>query len=453
MNKTIAIVGGGASGALVATRLLQAAAPLCIIVVEPGERLARGVAYGTTCPRHLLNVRAAAMSAYPESPGHFADWLRDNIDPALAPACFAPRYIYGDYLEAQLRQAQRTAGAGARFEHVRSPVVQASCRADTAILDLQGGARIVAHRVVLALGNPAPSNPLSRQDCPTPLSPWSFDERYGLGEKTPVLLIGSGLTAIDVILALDESGHRGPIHVVSRHGQWPLIHGASPALRSFMGTQDLPASVADIVTVLRREARGIVDDGGSWRSVIDGLRPYTNTIWARLNIVQRRRYLRHLRPYWDIHRHRMAPEVAQALARMCCEGRVILHGARITSAVASRDGDLQVALRTRGSGETQTLRVRKIINCTGPESDYRKIDQTLVRHLFDQGIIAQDPLSLGLLTSDSGALIGSDGTPSRVFFTIGPPRKGTLFETTAMPEIRVQAAALAKVLVNGDDPL
>ncbi|MGO9058323.1 MAG: FAD/NAD(P)-binding protein [Candidatus Binataceae bacterium] len=190
MNKTIAIVGGGASGALVATRLLQAGAPLRIVLIEPGERLARGVAYGTSCRRHLLNVRAAAMSAYPEAPGHFADWLRDNIDPALTPACFAPRHVYGDYLEAQLRQAQRAAPAGAHFEHEHSRVLQASSGADAAILELHGGKRIVAHRVVLALGNPPPSNPLSNLDCPAPLSPWFFNERYGLGEETPVLLIG-----------------------------------------------------------------------------------------------------------------------------------------------------------------------------------------------------------------------------------------------------------------------
>ena len=220
-----------------------------------------------------------------------------------------------------------------------------------------------------------------------------------------------------------------------------------------MDAEDLPASVAEMVTVLRREARAVVDDGGSWRSIIDGLRPYTNAIWARMDIGEKRRYLRHLRPYWDIHRHRMAPEVAHMLARLCCEGRVILHGAIITSVAAARDGGLKAVIRARRSGETQTLRVGQIINCTGPECDYRKIDQTLVRHLFDQGIAAQDPLRLGLLTSDSGALIGRDGKPSRVFFTIGPPRKGALFETTAMPEIRVQAAALARFLLDGGDPL
>lgn len=445
-RKTIAIVGGGASGALVATRLLRAGAGLRIVIVEPDQRLARGVAYGTSSPRHLLNVRAAGMSAYPEAPGHFADWLRDNVDAALTPDCFAPRHVYGDYLEAQLREAQRAAPPDVSLEHVRSRVVGASRGSDGAVLELQNGARFKAHRVVVALGNPPPSNPLSWLDCPAPLSPWTLDLRYGLGEEIPVLLVGSGLTAVDVILSLDESGHRGPIHVVSRHGHWPLIHGASPPLRSFMGAEELPDSVAEIAQVLRLEARAIVDDGGSWRSVIDGLRPYTNAVWARLDIAEKRRYLRHLRPYWDIHRHRMAPGIARTLAALCCQDRVVLHAARITGA-QTKDGALEVAIRERGSGETRTLSVGQVINCTGPEADYRKIDQPLMRSLFEQEIAVQDPLHLGLLTSDIGALIGGDGKPSRIFFTLGPPRKGTLFETTAMPEIRVQAATLAGRLI------
>ena len=215
-----------------------------------------------------------------------------------------------------------------------------------------------------------------------------------------------------------------------------------------MGADDLPRSVRGLTKLLRREARSIVDDGGSWRSAIDGLRPYTNDFWTGLSIDERRRFLRHLRPYWDIHRHRMAPEVAQRLARMCCEGRVVLHAGRVVSVIQRPDDALAVGMRPRGSVETQTLAVEQIINCTGPDADYRRIDQPLVHQLFDLGLARQDELGLGLLTSEDGALIGRDGTASRVFFTLGPPRKGTLFETTAMPEIRVQAAALGRLLRN-----
>ncbi len=446
---TVAIVGGGASGALVAIRLLkEAIAPLHVVVIEPSERLGKGVAYGTSCSSHLLNVRAGAMSAYPEAPFHFADWLRGNVGPTWTPQSFAQRRVYGEYIEQQLRQARSGAAPRVHFEHVRSRVLGVSRGAGGAVLELHDGTRIAAQKVVLALGNPPPSNPLPGNQSLVPLSPWSSYKTYGLRPNAAVLLIGSGLTAIDVALALDDGGHRGPVHVISRHGHWPLIHGPAPILRSFMGADDLPRSVRGLTKLLRREARSIVDDGGSWRSAIDGLRPYTNDFWTGLSIDERRRFLRHLRPYWDIHRHRMAPEVAQRLARMCCEGRVVLHAGRVVSVIQRPDDALAVGMRPRGSVETETLAVEQIINCTGPDADYRRIDQPLVHQLFDLGLARQDELGLGLLTSENGALIGRDGTASRVFFTLGPPRKGTLFETTAMPEIRVQAAALGRLLRN-----
>jgi uncharacterized NAD(P)/FAD-binding protein YdhS len=447
-TQRIAIVGGGASGTLVAIGLLkQARAPLHLIIIEPSERLGTGIAYGTSCGSHLLNVRAGGMSAYPEAPSHFVEWLRKNVDQDLTAQSFGRRTVYAQYIQHQLRLAQTGAAPGVRFEHVRGRVTGVSFGPDSAVLELNDGARVAAQKVVLALGNPAPSNPLTDPGSPVPLSPWTPGGAYGIRDHAAVLLIGSGLTAVDVILALDDSGHRGPIHVVSRHGHWPLIHGPAAVLRSFMGVDDLPDSVRGLTAVLRREAHGITDDGGSWRSVIDGLRPHTNALWRRLDIGEKRRAFRHLRPYWDIHRHRMAPEIAQRLARMCCEDRVFLHAGRIGSALKQPDGSVAVSIRPRRNGETQTFAVEQIINCTGPDTDYRKIDQPLVHRLFDLGLVRQDELRLGLLTSDDGALIGRDGTASRVFYTLGPPRKGTLWETIAIPEIRVQAAALASLLL------
>lgn len=454
MNKrarTIAIVGGGASGTLVATLLLRSAAsaPIDVIVIEPSERLGRGVAYGTSCWSHLLNVRAAGMSAFVTAPAHFADWLRENVDAALTPQAFAPRLIYGRYLEEQLQQARRSAPSQIRFEHVRARVYGVSGRADAAVLELHDGRRIEADDVVLALGNPPPSNPLPDHCAALVLSPWSSESINAVGKTDPVLLVGSGLTAVDVALALDDAGHRGAIQVVSRHGHWPLIHGRAIVVRNFMGVYDLPDSVRALTAALRLGARSVVDDGGSWRGVIDELRPYTNEFWKRLSLAEKRRFLRHLAPYWDIHRHRMAPEVAVRLATMCCEGRVLLRAGRIVDALDAPEGGLLVDIRPRGTDEVLRLAVRHVINCTGPQTDYRKLDQPLVRDLFDQGIARQDALKLGLMTSSDGALIGRDETASHVFFTLGPPRKGTLWETIAIPEIRVQAAALADRLLDG----
>jgi len=449
--RTIAIVGGGASGTLVATLLLRSAAsgPVDVIVIEPSERLGRGIAYGTSCRSHLLNVRAGAMSAFVAAPSHFTDWLRKNVDPALTAQAFAPRLIYGRYIEEQLQEARRQAPPQLRFEHVRARVLGVNGRADGTVLELHDGRRIEADNVVLALGNPPPSNPLPEDCASLALSPWSAESIDVVGKTDPVLLIGSGLTAVDVALALDDAGHCGPIQVVSRHGRWPLIHGPAVAVRNFMGVDDLPDSVRGLTAALRSGARSVLDDGGPWRGVIDELRPYTNEFWTRLNPGEKGRFLRHLGPFWDIHRHRMAPEVAARLASMCSQGRVLLRAGRIVNALDAPEGGLLVEIRPRGTDELLRLAVRHVINCTGPQTDYRKPDQPLVREMFDQGIARQDALGLGLMTSSDGALFGRDGTPSRVFFTLGPPRKGTLWETTAMPEIRMQAAALANRFVEG----
>ena len=241
--------------------------------------------------------------------------------------------------------------------------------------------------------------------------------------------------------------------MVSRHGLWPLIHPEYGApLRSFTNVDDLTRSVRRLTAALRFDAASVTDDGGSWCSIVDGLRACTSEIWKRLDSAERRRFLSHLQPYWDIHRHRMAPEVARRFAAMCCEGRVVLHAGRIVETAQAPNGLMRVIVKARGRRETLMLEVARIINCTGPQTDYRAIAQPLIHDLFAQGVAAQDELKLGLLTGPDGALLGEDGLASRTFFTLGPPRKGTLWETTAMPEIRLQASVLARRLLgDGDD--
>jgi uncharacterized NAD(P)/FAD-binding protein YdhS len=444
--RSVAIVGGGASGTLVGIRLLQGArSPLDIAIIEPAERLGRGVAYGTSSRSHLLNVPARAMSLYPEAPSHFVDWLRENVQAGIAPESFVERRIYADYIEHELQRARHDAAPRVHLRHVRGWVESARRNEAGARLDLRGGGHIDAHRVVLALGNPPPSNPLG--GAAAALDPWRTDLNQGVEKDAAVLLIGSGLTAIDAILALEDSGHRGPIHVVSRHGNWPEMHAPATPVPPLAGAAELPHSARGLAAAIRDKARASIDEGGSWRAAVDALRPHTSEIWKRLDVVEKRRFLRHLQPYWDIHRHRMAPQVAQRLAAMRNDGRVILHRGRIAKADEQPGGAVRVSIRPRGHGATFALEVRRVINCTGPQTDYGKIDQPLVRDLFAQGIAARDELNLGLLTAEDGALIGEGGAVSPTFFTLGPPRKGDLWESTAMPEIRVQAAALARRLL------
>jgi uncharacterized NAD(P)/FAD-binding protein YdhS len=182
-----------------------------------------------------------------------------------------------------------------------------------------------------------------------------------------------------------------------------------------------------------------------WRGVIDALRPVTQEIWKTLDYAERRRFLRHARSYWEAHRHRIAPQAGAVISKMISSGQLQLHAGRIIR-YAETDAAAEVTLRRRADGISQQLVVDRVINCTGPASDYRKVNDPLISSLFIQGLSRPDPVFLGLNVNSDGALLDADGIPSKSLFAIGPARRGFAFETTAVPEIRVQAAQLARFL-------
>jgi uncharacterized NAD(P)/FAD-binding protein YdhS len=260
-----------------------------------------------------------------------------------------------------------------------------------------------------------------------------------------VLLIGSGLTMVDVSLSLRETGHRGPILAVSRHGRLSQFHqpySPHPLV-------DLPAAFNSPVGSLRwirAEVEAVQCAGGDWRAVIDSLRPHTANIWCGWTLAQRATFLRHARNLWDIHRHRMAPEIADQLASLVTQGTLNIHAGRIIS--AERDGRMaKISLRSATTGESYSLRAARVINCTGPDRDYAKAQSPLVVRMRAQGWLNPDPLRLGIETDTDGRLTSSDGSPVPGLFSLGPPRMPALWESIAIPEIRVQAAGLAKLLI------
>jgi uncharacterized NAD(P)/FAD-binding protein YdhS len=197
---------------------------------------------------------------------------------------------------------------------------------------------------------------------------------------------------------------------------------------------------------LRLVRSRIESEGADWRAVIDSLRPHSQELWCDLSVAEQRRFLRHLRHYWDLHRHRVAPLVDEALDGLLRSGRLLRHVGWLQACTESADG-ITVTYRPRGRSVAETIQVDAVVNCSGSESDYRKLDSPLVRSLLGQGLARPDPLHLGLDVAANGALVGTDGIPSQQLFTLGPPKKGMLWETTAVPELRGQAAELAEVLL------
>ena len=415
----VAIIGAGASGTLTAVQFARFAAEGARgALIDAGARAARGLAYGTPYGAHLLNVPAARMSALPDDPEHFLRWLRAR-DASAEAGTFAPRAMYGDYL-ASLLAADET---HSRVTRVGGTAIGLT-RGDTWTVHLHDGRTIHARSVVLALGNLPPADPLQLDDPPAEYvrDPWAPGAAIGLAHDAPVLLIGSGLTAIDVAVALRHEGHRGRIIMLSRHGRLPQAH--APAASRPLASVPFASPLGAL-----RWLRAQIAAGEEWRAVVDSLRPHTVAIWQRWSLAQRGAFLRHLKNLWDVHRHRAAPEVLAQLDAEVLRGRI--HSMRAGVVVETSAGTLEVA---------------RVINCTGPACDYARLDLPLVVQMRRAGWLVPDPLRLGIETADDGRLLGANGQPVDDLYTLGPLRRPALWESTAIPEIRQQAMELAQRL-------
>jgi len=445
---TVAIVGGGFTGTTLAAQLLRASGgSVSVVLIERGARFGRGVAYSTECTEHLLNVRARNMSAYPDDPEHFLKWARLNHAPGASPDDYLPRPLYGQYVASVLQQEiERYPG---QVEHVQDEAVSIVRIGETAEISLRGGRTLFADKVVIALGNFPPGDP--RLPGRTPHSqryvsnPWKSSELGNVAQHESVLLVGSGLTSVDVAITLRERGFRGTIHVLSRRGLLPQTHKATAPWPPFWDDQS-PRTVRGLLRLIRTQVEAAKKAGSGWRAVIDSLRPFTQEIWRSLSLRERRRFLCHVRPYWDAHRHRIAPAIGARIASQIQVGQIEIHAGRIKAYAEDLDG-VDVTYRDRQSGQLERLRVDRVMNCTGPESDCRKVDDRLLTDLMRQKLARPDPLFLGLDVSSNGALIDANGAASKLLYAIGPVRKGSLWETIAVPELRVQVSGLSRLLL------
>jgi uncharacterized NAD(P)/FAD-binding protein YdhS len=445
----VAIIGGGCSGLLVAAQLFRNGCRAAVSVIEPREKLGTGLAYSTPFDDHLLNVPAGKMSALPGEPGHFLEWLRNRNWPGAAGDAFISRKAYGLYLNDVLAKALEVAPRES-FSHIRDEVTHIATSGQTAVLHLNDGSILQADQVVLAIGNPASSAasviPRGHNvvEDHLNLSPWLEDALTIRFPGERILLIGSGLTAIDSVLALQSQQAGSSVYMLSRRGIMPQVHnlrfaaGAPPALRN-----------RGQLSGLFREVRTLIHDARQaelcWRTIVDSLRPLSNDLWRELSAADRKRFLRHLKTYWEPHRHRMAPEIRARLNEYLAAGKVKIIAGRLKE-IHSR-GPIAEALIRRRSAEEFTLEIDRVISCTGIHEDYTKSPRPLVRSMMQNGLARPNELGIGFDADEHGALLDASRQPSDIFFTLGPPRRGDLFETTAVPEIRSQAESLARHLL------
>jgi uncharacterized NAD(P)/FAD-binding protein YdhS len=457
----IAIIGGGVSGSLLAIQLLRSSqSPLQVLVLERTGELGRGVAYGTRCVEHVLNVPAIRMGAFPEAPGHFYQWLaaragQPGFPARVAPEDFVPRHLFGEYVQSLLDEARANAPAGVTFEVLPREAIDIEEEPERLRVHCGDGSTVEADRVVLAVGNlpgeyPIPK-PLPVYQTPRYVHiPWRPDVLEGIGPDDAVLLVGQGLTATDLMVQLAHRRHRGTIHAVSRYGIRPQIHQPSGAPWQLPDVRSVPPTIRAWTRYVREAIASASHHDIGWREVIDGVRPHAQAIWRSFSWEERARFLRHVRPFWDAHRHRIAPQTAAMVEQLAADGRLQFHAGRL-QVIEANDHGVQVLLRRRGSIQHVALQVAKVINCTSARTDYTKYQHPLFIHLLARGLIDHDPLALGInAVPTTGEVIRYRGEPLGRIFTLGAPLKGVLWESTAVREIREQAVALAETLLASD---
>ena len=321
---------------------------------------------------------------------------------------------------------------------------------DGLLLGLADGRRLPVDHAVLAIGNYPPSDPpVADGSVFTSIryarDPWAGDA-LELDRREDVLLVGTGLTMCDVALALRDADQQGRIVAISRRGLLPQPHRLSakppPHLDRPATIDEWPSTAVGLLRGLRREVGERTGEEVDWREVVTSIRADTPALWQRLDAEERRRFLRHARPYWETHRHRSSPETAHAIEELVETGRLELVAGRLES-LAEDDGRVVATIRRRGASSSETFRVGKVINCTGPDTDLTRVRDPLVASLRRAGLIRPDELGLGLDTDDDGRLVAADGSTSGRLTLVGPLRKGRLWEHTAVPELRLEAKRVA----------
>lgn len=438
----ILIVGGGASAVLLAVHLLRENAGGChVTIVERRPTLGAGIAYATNNPNHLLNVRASNMSAFPDDPDHFARWLRalgtSEATQVYDLDSFAPRHLYRDYLAGLLDPLI----ASGQLRHVQADVVAVHQTQAGMEVENADGSRLSGDILVIATGNEGPSLP----EEPWRIEGWTDDSHLKLGADAPIVVIGTGLTMVDRVLTLLHRGHTGRITALSRRGLAPQAHRTGRPSRIDHDTVPFGQPVSRQTEWLRRLVQDARTRGVDWRSVIDGLRPHTQDLWQGLSIDDQRRFLRHARPYWDAHRHRIAPDAERRLNAARAAGQLRIIAARLVDFVPREHG-VDVHVAHRRSSEHEMLHAAVVFECRGRAPDITRSENRVLRQMQQAGLARPDRLGLGLAVSRDCAVVSAAGQTSERLYAMGPVTSGTFWEIVAVPDIRQQAQQLANHL-------
>ena len=456
-NADILIIGGGLSGTMLAVQLLRLPGQRRILIIEPRAELGRGEAYSAVELGHTLNGNAARMSVDPDNPDDLTQWLTAHIAAGGWPESaeqnvpiselFPPRGLFGVYVQQRLAEA-RVVGArhGSTVEHVRAEVVDLQTDADSVQLTLNDGQHLNGAFAVLATGMfPAARTPQKDSSGlnAAALDPWDVAAMRQLDPQSTVLIIGSGLTMVDAVVSLEQAGHRGPIDVFSRHGLLPHVRRQPPAWVDFLAQDPGIRTPRQLLHELRRHCRDAIAQGIDWQAPLDTVRANIGRLWSQATDVQRRQFVRHVRPWWESHHHRSPPLSAALVERLHNEGRLRIQAASFKGLEPSTQNGVSIRIRPRGESETRVVHGAALINSSGIEYDWRRVARPLPQQLLARGLVRPGPLALGITAAVDGAVLDAEGQVASRLFGMGPPLRGMWWESTAVTDVALQAKALA----------
>jgi uncharacterized NAD(P)/FAD-binding protein YdhS len=441
----ICVIGAGYSGTVAAIQLARITPPNgSILLCERNSTFGAGRAYATNVPSHVLNVRAANMSAFASEPSHFEDWTKALGNAVAAElyqtdaGIFASRGVYGKYLESILGDALDRSRGARKLHLLHKEIVDCRPTDDGFELLCNSGRKHLASAVVLASGHVPPC---FSDDARYVTNPWAEDALHGLDETTPVLVLGTGLTMVDIVMSLRRNGFAGTVFALSRRGLLPQPHRASGQWPTPHFSDVERRSVRRATRRLRLEVETARKQNVDWRAVIDSIRPITADIWRSWTLEEQRRFLRHARRWWDIHRHRMAPPNETAIQSEIADGRLRIVAGHIGTIGLDKDV-VRVAYRPAGGNDVEILSVQRVIVATGLERAENTPDP-LIQRLLQRGLVRLDGHGIGIDVTDDLQAIGRGGSCTPNLWALGPLVRGVFWECVAVPDIRHQAERLA----------
>lgn len=454
---TIVIIGGGFCGAALTIQLIrQATGPIKIFLINKDNPVSKGIAYSTYNPKHVLNVPAAKMSLFPDDPDNFINWIKSKpeysglVNDDLNDA-FLPRVIFGNYAGETFAEALKNKPESADVTIIEDEAVDVEQRGDGVNVILKNGESIAGHKAVLAIGNLTPGNPrilneqfyLSKKYFS---NPWKEDCVKGINAEDDILIIGTGLTMVDNVISLLDKNFSGKIFAVSTKGFFPLSHKKRKPYTDILQELHPPYGLRSLYGIFRKHIKTVLAQGIAGEAVVDAVRPKTQEIWLSLSLDDKIKFMSHVRHLWGVARHRLPREVHERMMALISEGRIKIIPGRLIDIIDAGEY-AEVTLKERKSQSIRKLNVSRVINCTGPKTDLNMIEMPLIKNLLSKGMITSDEMKLGLNALPDGTIIQSDNSVSASLHAIGSPLKGILWESTAVPELRVQARNLAGELI------